>query len=158
MLDGALSNITSAVFGTIIGSVGTWYVGSRRAHVDRCHKSIETASVELQDYRVVYAQLFAEYMSPEAAAAGRHWAQRITKEVDMNYLELQRRVDVSRGRLRVHLEVLQRILPANAAHNAAEAIRHVLRESSHFKKATPDCVDQYCDAAMDALLDLLPHR
>lgn len=158
MLENVLFTLVAAIIGTVIGSIGTWRVSRRLAFLERCHNQIEAACAELQQYRVAYAQLFVEYMSPDAEAAGRHWAKPVEGQLDMDYLELQRRVDAGRGRLRVHREILKRILPEGIGAKTGTAIERVLQESSHVQRVDCRVVDEHCDSAMEVLLTALPRK
>ena len=137
-----LTNVASGLLGAILGGVVTWYVSRHLAFVERCHTQIERACKELQNYRAVYAQYYVEYLSEHAKAAGRDWASVAGKELDMDKLELEHRVDASRGRLRVHCAILKRILPKVAGTKAYEVISLILRQSAH--TAQVDCreIDQ----------------
>jgi hypothetical protein len=147
-----------AIAGGLIGSIGTWYVSRRLAFLERRHTQIERASEELQEYRVAYAQFYVEFLSPIAQEERGHWAKPVQQRPDMDYLELERRVDASRGRLRVHRAILRRILRGKSGATASEAIETILRESSH--PSPTDCrdIDRMCDNVMHLLMEVLPRR
>lgn len=153
-----LTNVASALIGAILGGVITWYVSRHLAFVERCHTQIERACEELQNYRAVYAQYYVEYLSEHAQAAGRDWASVAGKVPDINKLELEHRVDASRGRLRVHRSILKRILAKEAGTTADEMISLVLRQSSHTAQVDCRVIDQQCDNAMEALITALPRK
>jgi hypothetical protein len=153
-----LQNVLSALFGAILGGIVTWHVSRRLAHLERCHMQIERACKELQNYRVVYAQYYVEYLSEHAKAAGREWANVSGMQPDMDRVELERRVDLSRGRLRVHQAILKRVLPREVVVTADEMITLLLRESSHMAQTDCRVIDQRCDQAMESLIAALPRR
>jgi hypothetical protein len=153
-----LANTLSALFGAIVGGIITWHVSRRLAFLERGHTSIERACGELQHYRVVYAQYYVEYLSEYAREAGRDWTRLAGKQPDMNRLELEHRVDASRGRLRVHQAILKRVLPREAVVTADKMISLILQESSCAHQVDCMVIDERCDSAMDVLLTALPRK
>jgi hypothetical protein len=142
-----LANIVSALIGAILGGIVTWCVSRRLALLERCHTQIERTCEELQNYRAVYAQYYVEYLSQHAKAAGRDWANVVGQSPDMDKIELEHRVDASRGRLRVYGAILKRIL-GDEGTTAYDKIAIVLQQSAHTTQVDCRVIDRMCDDAM----------
>jgi hypothetical protein len=143
------SALIGAIIGSLLGSYGTWRVSRRLAYIERMQNQIENACAELQHYRVAYSQYYVEYLSAPARAQGRDWT---SLNSDSRQLELEGRVDQSRGRLRVHTAVLRRVLPGIEGRRIDGAISQILRDSSHASQVDCRQVDRMCDDAMELLI------
>jgi len=148
----------AAIIGACAGSFVTWRLARRSAHLDRCQRQLERACQELQRYRVVYAQFYAEYLSAAATGAKGSWAQPVSDRPDMDYLKLMSLVDETRGSLCVQRGILRSMLQAGDGARAYELIHRVLHESSDAVQRDPKFVDELCNRAMDELIELIPTR
>jgi hypothetical protein len=149
-------SLIGAVIGTVVGSIGTWYVSRRLAYYERLQNAIESACIDVQEYAATYGQYYVEYLSPLAQEARGHWAQMPGRKPDDHRMECERRVDSGRGRLRVHRVILERLLPGEHAQAVDDALREVLHYSS--PQTLGDCrdVDEFCHCAIKTLASVLP--
>jgi len=150
-----LVGLIGAVLGAGAGGYLAWRVARVGARNEARRRTLVEAGRALQDYRVVYAQWYVEYLSPLAQAAKGHYAKPVREQPDPVYLQLQSAVDRGRGALRVTTCLLTAHFPRAVVEPIHEMILKVLRMSGGAPPADCREVDILVESACDLLPDLI---
>ncbi|MBN1916973.1 MAG: hypothetical protein JW889_03605 [Verrucomicrobia bacterium] len=146
--------LVSGVGGTLIGCLLTWHLMTRTVRNEARRKVLVMAAEALQDYRVAYAQWYAEYLSPEAQAV-EDWAKPPTGKPDPVYLQLMSAVDTGRGRLRVINGALYAHFRKTDVKPLCTEMLRVLTMSAGDKPADCRKVDEIVEKAHDLIPDMI---
>lgn len=147
--------VISGAAGAIVGAVLTCWLMIRNERNKACRDALVKASEVLQDFSVVYAIWYVEFLSPQAQAQSGSWAKPTTGKPDPLYIGPMGEADRCRGRLRVVHALLDALLSKQNVDPVCLGIMRVLVMTGPGKQADCRDVDQVAQATCDLIPDII---
>ena len=146
--------LISSAGGTVIGCLFTWILTTRAERNRVRRETLVSAAEVLEDYRVVYAQWYVEYLSSQAQTP-ENWARPPTGKPDSVCLRLMSDVDRHRGHLRGIQGILYAYFPEEKINPLWKEIEKVLNMSGPQRQASCYEVDRVVNGACDLIPDII---